>query len=660
MLRRHRRTLAITAISLGGLVLTVLIALAAFSQWLNSGAGRQWAEARLSQVLNRPLHIGGQFTLAWDRSRHQPWYYLPTPVFVAEQVVVGNPAWASHTEFASASRLRVRIGLLPLLRKQLILQRLSLDDARLQFERNAQGQNNWQFGDPGTDGSSWQLQLQSVRLGATTLRYTDTGLDLDLEATLTAASADARDDATAFTLRGHYREAALAGQGTAGSLLSLVEPAVNYPFQLNIHAGEVYLDAQGHIGNLHEDPAVDLQVQVRGPSMALLYPLTGLVLPRTAPFETRGQLQGTLGQSQAQWHYRDFHGRMGESDIAGELTYQSRQPRPLLTAKVSSNHLQLVDLGPLIGLGPIPPDPASPRPGQRSAPRTDARARVLPDLPFLSERWNDMDLALQYQASQVEHGRQTITRNLQTRIQLQDRQMRVEPLNFDIGGGQAQARFLLDGRQHPVAGQAWLSLHDIALEQVLGQADHANLAGTLQGKLELQGHGNSLAALLGSGNGTLSLHLGAGHIRRSALELVALDLLNVAITKAFGDADIPITCAIANFTVKNGVAESHDVQLQTRIAYLDITGNVNLGTETLELTVHPHTLAPRFFSLRSPINIQGSFLHPRVKVQEGPLLLRAGAAAALAVLAPPALALLPLTTLGSEKPQPCQIPPGAH
>ena len=657
MARTRQRWVVGTA----GLVLVVLVfasaAALALSAWANGPAGRQWVEVQLSRILERRVTLAGGFSLSWETSRHDAWYRLPSPVLVAHQVTIANPAWASHTEFATADRVRVRIALAPLLQRRLVLRRVALDNARLQLERNAAGLDNWQFGSDDTGGTDWTIELQSLRLGATTLRYTDTGLDLDLEASLTAASADDRDDATAFTVRGHYRKAAIAGDGTAGALLSLVDPAVNYPFHLDLHAGEVYVNAQGRVGNVDSDPAVDLQVQVKGPSMALLYPLTGLVLPRTAPFETSGRLQGTLGERQALWHYRDFRGRMGESDIAGDLTYQSRQTRPLLTARVESQQLQIVDLGPLIGLGELPEDPAAGTP----APRPDQRARVFPDLPFLAERWGDMDLSLDYRAALLVHGPRTITRDLTARVELRDRQMQIEPLAFQLGGGNVDAHIALDGREHPVAGHARLQLHQVAIEQVLGAADaRADMTGTLRGQLDLSGHGNSLAALLGSGSGTLRLDLGAGHIRRSALELVALDLLNVAFTKAFGDDIIPITCATAQFDVRQGVAHSRNVQLQTSIAYLDVTGSVNLGNETLALTIHPHTLAPRLFSLRSPIDIRGSFLHPQIKVQEGPLLLRAGAAAALALLAPPALALLPLTTLGSDKPAPCHLAPDAH
>lgn len=644
------RRFARRALILFAALLVVLAALAALTPpalqaWVGSAAGKSWIERRLGAALDRTVRIGGDLSLQWQRSQTEG-RWLPTPRFDAADVTVANPEWASHPDFASSGRLRVSVALLPLLARQLVFELIELQDARLQLERDGPDRNNWQLGGDDDTPGSWTVTLEALRLGPTVLRYTDRNLALDLEAELTRASADARDDATAFTLGGRYQQATLQGDGSAGSLLALADPAVRYPLRLSLQAGDVRLSAEGHIGNLRDDPTVALRVAVSGPSMADLYPLTGLVLPRTAPFQTTGNLQGTLGLRQAAWHYQDFTGRMGESDIAGSLSYQSRHPRPLLTAKVQSKQLQLVDVGPLIGLD----SSAEERPPRRPRPR--GVERVLPDVPFMADRWQFMDVDLDYRADQLRHGPRLLTRDVATTTTLQNQQLRIDPLAFDLGGGRVEARFALDGHRDPVAGEAHVQVVRISLAEVLRTAgESAAVSGIVAGQLHLTGHGDSLAALLASGNGTLRLSLDDGHISRYLLELVSLDLLDAAFTRAFKDSTLPITCADADFDVGAGVARATHVQLQTSVAYLEVTGNVNLGRESLDLTLHPHTLAPRLFSLRSPIRITGSFLRPKVAVEKGPLLLRAGIAATLAI-ASPALALLPLTTLGSQAP-PC-------
>ncbi|SQB40389.1 outer membrane assembly protein [Citrobacter koseri] len=48
--------------------------------------------------------------------------------------------------------------------------------------------------------------------------------------------------------------------------------------------------------------------------------------------------------------YRNFNGRIGDSDIHGSLAYTTGKPRPKLEGDVESRQLRLADLGPLIGV----------------------------------------------------------------------------------------------------------------------------------------------------------------------------------------------------------------------------------------------------------------------------------------------------------------------
>ncbi len=652
---RHRLSRPVFIATLVGVAVVLLAGASAI--WLGKLlTHHDWLEQKLSEAVGRPVTIGGELTLNWQGTPESGWRgWVPTPVVRAEQVAIANATWAQQDDFASVGRVELRVPLLPLLNRTLDLDHVELTDAQLHLERSAEGEGNWNFLFGNNEGSGWQLELGTLRLGATTLQYTDTGLELDLTAKLTTARADHADNATAFNLEGRYREAKLQGSGTAGSLLSLNEPDVNYPIQVELHAGEVALTAQGRVGNLRDDPTVDLQVSVAGPSMTLLYPVTGLVLPPTAPFKTQGRLQGSLGPSQADWHYRDFTGHMGDSDLSGTLTYKSRSPRPQLEGQVQSEHLQLVDLGPLIGLEGVAADPAAADPEARRG-HSAGNGRLIPNVPFLADRWGDMDIHVDYHAGTLQHGDVIITRQLTAQVRLQDRQLALKPLELTLGGGQARLELALDARERPVAGQLDLHLQGVALDSLIESSRLEQIGGTVQGNVSLAGHGESLAALVDASDGKLDVFLNNGHVRRSVIDMAALDVLNMALSKAFDDDNVPITCAHAGFDVKQGVATSRDFQLQTPVAYFLVDGTVNLKTEQIHLTVHPHTIKPRLFSLRSPLDIRGDLRHPEVHVDEGALLLRAGAAAAIGAIAAPALALLPLTTLGSDAPPPCIEP----
>lgn len=104
-------------------------------------------------------------------------------------------------------------------------------------------------------------------------------------------------------------------------------------------------------GNL---AGLDLQLVLSGTSLDNLYPLLDVVLPATPPYQTEGHLSARLKQAGgAVYHYENFNGKIGDSDIHGDLTYTDSQPRPKLAGQVDSEKLRFTDLAPLIGADSI-------------------------------------------------------------------------------------------------------------------------------------------------------------------------------------------------------------------------------------------------------------------------------------------------------------------
>src|SRR5256885_964459 len=115
--------------------------------------------------------------------------------------------------------------------------------------------------------------------------------------------------------------------------------------------------------------------------MADLFPLTGLLLPRTPPFDTNGHLVGSLEPGRAVWDYEEFDGRVGQSDLRGTLHYASGKPRPKLSGDLASRKLRLADLGPVVGA-------PSTKKGQK--PRQATIVKTKPPKIFDSIKWNAM------------------------------------------------------------------------------------------------------------------------------------------------------------------------------------------------------------------------------------------------------------------------------
>lgn len=151
--------------------------------------------------------------------------------------------------------------------------------------------------------------------------------------------------------QGSYNGQPLEGTGKIGGMLSLHSDGMPFPVQADIRSGKTRIAFSGPVNDPLTLGGVDVKLIFFRNSLSELYDVTGILLPDTPPFETRGHLIAKITSKQRSvFDYRAFSGCIGESDIHGTLTYSRHEPRPKLAGYLESKQLRLADLGPLIGV----------------------------------------------------------------------------------------------------------------------------------------------------------------------------------------------------------------------------------------------------------------------------------------------------------------------
>jgi uncharacterized protein involved in outer membrane biogenesis len=176
--------------------------------------------------------------------------------------------------------------------------------------------------------------------------------------------------------------------------------------------------------------------------------------------------------------------------------------------------------------------------------------------------------------------------------------------------------------------------------------------GKVGGEVALTGSGNSIAAILGSSDGTVGIGMGRGRISNLVMELAGLDVqesLKFMLTK---DRQIPVRCAFGDFGVSNGVMTSRALAFDTTDTIIIGEGTISLRDETLNLKLRPRPKDRSLFSFRSPLYVTGTFKHASFHPDMKRVGLRAALALALGNIAPPA-ALLATLELGGGKDADC-------
>ncbi len=683
MKRRYKILLGlVVTLILLGVVGVVLIATFDWNR------AKPWLTATIGQALGRSVAIDGDLAVSWQRDAdlHGWRAWVPGPHVSASKITIGNTDWAKQPVFATAEHVEFDFSLWSLLAHTVSVRAVHFVAPDVHLERLADGRSNWTFAAGDVDTSPWKLDLGQVRFDDGQLSVVDHMKSLDIRAHLEALKksvpfdelvaqqeelsqreAAARVGASGarqfdervhkrsglepeqpgrgsaqhymfgFSVEGTFRGNAVKGSGGIGGVLALKHIDQPFPVHADVRIGDTRIAFVGTLTDPADLDALDLRLWLSGKSLAQLYDILQLTLPESPPYATEGHLVGQFTPQAKNLRYQKFIARVGESDLDGDLTYATKQPRPLLSGKVESQLLQFRDLAPMIGIRPTA--------------RDDAAAKVLPAAPFRPDRWQAMDADVQFTGDRVFRDSQLPIHKMDTRVIMDNAVLSLKPLRFRFASGDVDAGVQLDGRSAPIKGKFDLAARGVQLKRVFKSAEAMNLdLGLARGTASLTASGDSVGALLGAANGEVRAMLDDGTISKALIETAGLNIPNIVITKLFGDKQVKINCAAADFIATAGIFDARLFIIDTDTAHFDITGNVDLANEKLDLVVHPDTKSLRLLSLHSPIHVSGTFRNPDVGIDKGALLVRGAGAIGLAVVAAPLAALLPLTdvSFGSD------------
>lgn len=599
--------------------------LLAQSQW-----GERWLEGQVGSRIHRQVTIDG-IRLHWG------W----PPGISFRHLRVSNPEWAKTPDLVDANGLSARVEVAPLFRRRIVMPYLEAQVAKAGVEQSA-GRATWQFGGEQRDPSRIELSRVFLNDGHVVYRDEDedTALDVKVKGSF-GEQGELKAEAT-----GKFRGQPSKGTATVPGLEAALTEPVQAAFKAQI--GKTALSGDGRFST--DLKTLDMKFRVSGQTLKDLHKILGLVLPETPPYA----LAGRLRRDGNDWVFDPFDGKVGDSDLRGAVTYAKARPRPLFRANLQSKRLDFNDLGPLVGA------PPGTGPGETSSPQQQAKAaelkastRVLPRVPFSTERWGEMDADVHLAAARVQRPRQLPVDSLTTHLVLEDRVMSLEPLDFGVAGGHVKSRVVIDARTQPPAGDIRADVQDVKLAQLFPTLKTMQEAvGTVYGRAQLKGHGASVGALLSTSNGTMALSANGGRVSDLLVQLLEIDIAHAAMLLGTRKKQVDLRCAVGTFQVKNGVVSPESFIIDTTETNVKVTGTLDLAQERFDVVARGEGKGPSIFVLKTPVVLEGPLKKPSVHPRAGPIVAQGAAAAALAAVNP-ALAIAPFVTSGRAKDADC-------
>ena len=626
-----------------GTFVVAVIALVALWDW-------DWflplVEAQASSALGRKVtaqhlhvHLGRTTTVSLDN------------VVVAEA-----DGFPSNKPFATIDKLTVMADVMAYVRsRQIVLPQIVADHPVVDAEQKADGQANWPAGsntsssskpsDPAAGPKIGQLVINDGHAHVVLAKLkADFALGV---ATKAAASGGTMPDSQAGQIvvdaKGTYAAQPITGRLIGGALLSLRNASQPYPIDLHLENGPTKVALTGTVQNPLNFAGADLKLELSGPDMAKLTPLTGVPIPETPAYS----IAGKFDYADRKFRFTGFTGRLGESDLNGDISVDPTQQRPFVDANLFSRQVQLADLGGFIG-----ETPGRKGEGNQSAEQKvelahrETSSKVLPDTPINLPKLNFANVRLRYRGAHIE-GRSVPLDNIVADLDINDGQIRLHPLSFAVGTGEISLTSDLAPQGHELKTATEIQFKQLDVARLLSATHTVNGAGSLSGSAKLDSTGSSLASLLGHGDGGLRLGMAGGNLSALLVDIAGLEFGNALLSALGVPSRATLQCFAGVFTLQHGMLTTNTLVVDTSEAQIKGTGDVNLADETIDYKLK--TASRRFSvgTLPTPIDITGKLASPSIKPEIGPLALRAGAAVGLGILFPPA-ALLPTIQLGTD------------
>lgn len=613
------RALVVLAILIGALgVLLVAVMVAVQSGW-----AERRIESLAAERLGREVDMEGlRLLAAW-----------PPQVEVAV-LRVANPDWATEPYLLDARGVRGTLEVGPLLRGR-IIGTAAVDEAAAALEQDGQ-RTTWSSPkegepQPKKKGAPSPYELRSVSIGEARVTYRDQPDETELHV---VASGDLGREGRPFTLRAEGRVRGEAIQASASA--PAVPLAGEQPVELSF---EVLLAKTKTAGTLElRAGAQGLQsiagrIEASGPSIAAFKKIARGDLPSSAPYRVSANLRHEDGR----WSVEDLKLNLGKSDVRGSVFFDASRDRPFVSADLQSNFFDLKETGI-----------------KEEVKEELEEEYLFPRDPWPADKLDALDAEIELRIKKIRNARPVPLDAIDVRVVLQNGKLSVDPATVSLASGTIKGRFALDASESPQAASAVIDIRGLRLSRLVPSLKEAESAlGLLNGRIQLSGRGDTPAKLLGSSNGQILFAAQGGQASALLVEILGLDAAEAVTLLGRKHVKQPLRCAVVNLQVKDGTAKTAPFVVDATDTVLSVEGTLQLGEEKINLTARAEPRDASVFTLRTPIEIAGTFLDPQIKPRKGPLAARGAAALALAAINP-LLAIIPFVDPGGDPEGGCQ------
>ena len=391
---------------------------------------------------------------------------------------------------------------------------------------------------------------------------------------------------------------------------------------------------KGSINDLSAVRGMKLEFSAKGKDMSNFKKLGGPEIPFRGAFTVSGEL---IDPAPKVYKIPSFNAAVGDSNQRGWLELDLTAQKPRLTGELSSDKLDLRPLfatvekkskGKAKSVKPAVQENQKAKTKSKSANSGVQNAKIFSAEPLPLETLSRMDVDLKIRDKQVLFPTMALN-DVIADVLLRNGNLEIKPFKFTMGGGKADVRFALQAQQTPATMAATLDIDQLEIGPMLDQlGSQRSVEGSLNANFNLDGSGNSIAALVAGLNGNMRTAMSNGRVTSDYLDLLEKYFGSgiLRILSPFEDKReySPVKCFVNNIEIKDGLADVK-LLLDTDRTSIFGAGDVNLKTEKLDLGIKPTPkknampadISFSFRELSQPFRLGGTLAKPSLAIDSG-------------------------------------------
>lgn len=605
----------------------LIVGVFVFIKTFDLNSYKAYAEKVVQEQLGRKLSLNGEAYLGISL----------VPTIILEDVELANPSWAKNPQMVKVKKLDVKFAILPLLKQQIVIDKVILEEPQINLEVAKNGDASWDF--PALDTpqaqpvkkaeSGWLISVANatetlaqaetstpdamltsivakmVQIENGTLVYDDaqSGNKTEVVINHLDLSIPTPDDLITLNVDALYNGEQIIASGTVGSITEALADKV-YPINLQVKAYGMAAKANGNLNNMLSKLTYNLNLQ-------LVNPQGNFGAPEIV-FD--GLVNGGLDNVKTKISQLSVAGNI----MSGEVDADISQKVPFVRANLQSS---LIDVQKF-----MPQQQAFVLPNFNLISSAQA-ANYIPAEPIPYDVLKTVNAVFDLSVGNLIVDSAFSMQNVLIKGSLQNGVLAVNPLNLTFGGGDISSELNVNANAKSLslkANSKNLKLQNLHKEfQVTGAHDFGiKSGGDTTVYINLQSSGNTYRQVFENLKGQTAIVLNQSVIQTGNLSFFTGNFLTQildALHLKQKTMNMDVRCAVVRTDFANGRATfPQGIALNAAQMSLVSDGYINLVNDKISFTLQPFSgkvvdtnLAQ---ALSSFLRISGTVENPTIRL----------------------------------------------